>query len=65
MKGVITEMAANAISIKTGGKIESLAIHGDIVTHGDNVTNYALEGGELLNFTLGGEMIVNGQDRHT
>ncbi|MBA9028379.1 hypothetical protein [Peribacillus huizhouensis] len=62
VKGVLTELAANAISIKSGGKIENLTIHGDIVTYGDNVTNYALEGGEVANFNIDGEMIVHGEN---
>ena len=47
VKGVLTKLAANAISIKSGGKVESLTINGDIITYGDNVTSYALEGGEV------------------
>ncbi|WP_342507803.1 hypothetical protein [Sporosarcina sp. FSL K6-2383] len=62
VKGVLTELAANAISIKEGGKVESLTINGDIITYGDNVTNYALEGGEVTKFTIGGEMIANGEN---
>lgn len=44
---------------KLGGKVESLTIHGDIVIYGDNVTNYALEGGEVTEFNIDGEIIVN------
>ena len=62
VKGVIMKLAANAVSIKSGGKIESLTIHGDIITYGDNVTNYALEGGEVAKFNIDGEMIVNGEN---
>ncbi|RST76545.1 hypothetical protein D4T97_004805 [Siminovitchia acidinfaciens] len=62
VKGVITELAANAISIKSGGKVESLTIHGDIVTYGENVTNYALEGGEVANFKIDGKMTVHGEN---
>jgi hypothetical protein len=62
VKGVLTELAADAISIKTGGKVESLTIHGDIVTYGDNVTNYAFEGGEVVKFKIDGEMKVNGEN---
>jgi hypothetical protein len=39
-----------------------LTIHGDIVTYGDNVTNYALEGGEVAKFKIDGEMKVNGEN---
>ncbi|WP_218060664.1 hypothetical protein [Pseudobacillus wudalianchiensis] len=62
VKGVITKLAANAISIKSGGEVESLTIHGDIITYGDNVTNYALEGGGVKKFDVGGEIIVNGKN---
>ena len=62
VKGVVTELAANAISIKSGGKVESLTVLGDIVTYGDNVTSYALEGGEVMKFTIGGEIIANGKN---
>ncbi|MBS4223025.1 hypothetical protein [Lederbergia citrea] len=61
VKGVITRLAANAISIKSGGNVESLTITGDIITYGDNVTNYALEGGKVTKFNIGGKIIVNGK----
>lgn len=64
VKGVITKLAANAISIKTGGKIESLTINGDIITYGDNVTSYALESGEVMEFNIGGKIIADGQNSH-
>ena len=62
VKGVLTKLAANAISIKSGGKVEGLTIHGDMITYGDNVTNYALEGGEVTKFNIDGEIIVNGEN---
>jgi hypothetical protein len=39
-----------------------LTIHGDIVTYGDYVTNYSLEGGEVVKFKIDGEMKVNGEN---
>jgi len=39
-----------------------LTIHGDIITYGDNVTNYALEGGEVTVFSVDGEIIANGEN---
>ena len=33
-----------------------------LITYGDNVTNYALEGGEVAKFNIDGEMIVNGEN---
>lgn len=62
VKGVLTELAADAISIKTGGKVKNLTVHGDLVTYGDNVTNYALEGGEVVKFHVDGEIIVKGKN---
>lgn len=62
VKGVITELAANAVSIKSGGKIESLSIIGDIITYGDGVTSYALEGGEVTKFNVGGKIIADGKN---
>ena len=56
------ELAANAVSIKTGGKIEILTVHGDIITHGDNVTSYALEGGEVKELNIEGKIIANGKN---
>ncbi|MEH7225653.1 hypothetical protein V7112_17730 [Bacillus sp. JJ1566] len=62
VKGVVMELAANAISIKSGGKIESLTVNGDIITHGDGVTSYALEGGEVKELNIGGKIIANGKN---
>lgn len=58
VKGIITELVANAISIKSEDKVGSLTIRGDIVTYGENVTNYALEGGVVKQFNIDGEIIV-------
>ncbi|MHC0035284.1 hypothetical protein [Pseudoneobacillus sp. C159] len=62
VKGVVNmKLPANAVSIKSGGKIESLTVNGDIITHGDDVTSYALEGGEVKEFNIGGEIIAYGK----
>lgn len=56
------KLPANAVSIKSGGKIESMTVMGDIITHGDDVTSYALEGGEVANLTIVGKIIANGKN---
>ena len=63
VKGVIMKLAANAVSIfDQGGKIESLTVNGDIITHGDGVTSYALEGGEVKELNIEGKIIANGKN---
>ncbi|MEH7115684.1 hypothetical protein V7124_25480 [Neobacillus niacini] len=62
VKGVIMKLAANAVSIKSGGKVENLTVNGDIITHGDGVTSYALEGGEVKELNIGGKIIANGKN---
>ncbi|MBU8878806.1 hypothetical protein BGM26_07355 [Bacillus sp. FJAT-29790] len=62
VKGVNMKLAASAISIKSGGKIESLTVNGDIITNGDDVTSYALEGGEVKELNIKGKIIANGKN---
>lgn len=45
VKGVNMQLPAEAFSVKPGGVVDRLEVHGDLVTHGDGVTSYAVEGG--------------------
>ncbi|APE73004.1 MULTISPECIES: hypothetical protein [Enterococcus] len=62
VKGVIMSLAADGISVKPGGEVQQLEIGKNIVTHGDNVTCYHIDGGVVENFHLGGELIAKGQN---
>lgn len=62
VKGVIMSLAADGISIKPGGKVENLTVGQDIITHGDNVTAYHIDGGVVENFHLEGKLIVLGEN---
>ena len=39
-----------------------MTVNGDIITHGDGVTSYALEGGEVKELNVGGKIIANGKN---
>ena len=41
------QLPAEAFSVKPGGIVEKLVVHGDLVTHGANVAIYAVEGGRV------------------
>ena len=57
VNGLVLKLSADAISIKKGGKVDSLSIGGDIITHGKDVQGYVLhQEAEVKQFELKGEI---------
>ena len=61
VKGVLTELPANAFSVKAGGEVQSLLVSGDLTTHGANVTTYDIAGGQVAAVRIGGQVGAEGQ----
>jgi hypothetical protein len=61
VKGLNVMLPAEAFSVKPGGRVEKLLIGGDLVTHGDNVTTYVVEGGQVLAVDIKGQVLAEGQ----
>jgi hypothetical protein len=62
VKGVNMRLPAEAFSVKPGGVVDKLTIGGDLVTHGDHVTTYAVEGGKVGSIDIKGEVLSHGQN---
>jgi hypothetical protein len=63
VKGVYVDLPAYAVSIKDGGEVQTLSIHGDIVTHGDEVTSYIVEsGGKVHHLDVKGQILAKGKN---
>lgn len=62
VKGVNMQLPAEAFSVKPGGVVEKLIVKGDLVTHGANVTTYAVEGGRVETIDVKGRVIALGQN---
>lgn len=62
VKGVIMTLPADAISVKPGGEIGQLSISGGIITQGDNVHSYHVEGGIVHALDIKGDIIANGDN---
>lgn len=62
VKGVNMQLPAEAFSVKPGGSVEKLEVHGDLVTHGANVTTYAVEGGKVGAVDIKGRVLAHGKD---
>lgn len=65
VKGVNMQLPAEAFSVKPGGMVEKLVVAGNLVTHGDKVMTYAVEGGRVNAIDIKGEIIANGQNSNT
>ena len=61
VKGVIMTLPANGVSVKPGGVIQKLILAGGIVTNGDNVTSFEIEG-EIGEISIQGDIAANGLD---
>jgi hypothetical protein len=61
VKGVNMQLPAEAFSVKPGGVVEKLTVGGSLVTHGANVTTYAVEGGKVLAIDIKGKVLANGE----
>lgn len=60
VKGVNMSLPADAFSVKPGGSIASLKVHGNIITYGEEVTAYHVEGGSVESLSIGGNIEVKG-----
>ena len=61
VQGVLTELPADAFSVKPGGEVQSLLVGGNLTTHGAQVTTYAIEGGRVAAVRIGGQLVAEGQ----
>ncbi len=52
---------APASCVKPGGSVEKLTVGGNLVTFGDNVTTYAVEGGKVGALDIRGEVLAHGR----
>lgn len=59
VKGVIKILQADAISVLEGGRIEELNVLGDLVTKGEGVVGYHVNGGTVKNMHLKGKISVD------
>jgi hypothetical protein len=62
VKGVNMLLPAEAFSVKPGGVVDKLVVGGDLITHGANVTTYAVEGGEVNAIDIKGQVLAYGKD---
>jgi len=62
VKGTITSLPADAVSIKPGGEITELKISGGITTHGNNVHSYHVEGGIVHSLSISGDVLAAGKN---
>ncbi|MDO4662467.1 MAG: hypothetical protein Q4B36_05050 [Tissierellia bacterium] len=58
VKGVIMELAADAISIKEGGVVENLVIGENLEVGGKEVVAYHVDKGQVKKFSLNGKIIA-------
>lgn len=61
VKGVNMQLPAEAFSVKPGGVVEKLVVHGNLATHGAKVTTYAVEGGKVIAIDIKGKVLAHGQ----
>jgi hypothetical protein len=62
VKGVIMTLAADGLSVKTGGAIQQLSITGGIITSGSNVHAYSVDGGTVHALCIKGDITANGMN---
>ena len=61
VKGVNMLLPAEAFSVKPGGVVDRLEVGGDLVTHGADVTTYAVEGGKVNAVDIKGQVLAHGE----
>ena len=61
VKGVNMVLPAQALSVKSGGVVDSLEVGGDLTTFGANVTTYAVEGGQVKAIAIRGQVVAHGE----
>jgi hypothetical protein len=62
VKGVNMLLPAEAFSVKPGGVVDKLVVGGDLITHGADVTTYAVEGGKVNAIDIKGQVLAHGKD---
>lgn len=58
VKGVITELHADAVSVLAGGSIRKLTVRGDITAEGRDVVALHVNGGTIDEVSLGGKLVA-------
>ena len=53
------ELKADAISVLKGGKIKTLDIRGNLITNGNDVVTFHVNGGNMKELKLDGNIIAN------
>lgn len=61
VKGVNMLLPAEAFSVKPGGAVDKLEVGGDLVTHGADVTTFAVEGGKVNAINIKGQVLAHGE----
>lgn len=61
VKGANVMLPAESFSVKPGGSVEKLVVKGDLVTHGANVSTYAVEGGKVGAIDIKGNVLAHGK----
>jgi hypothetical protein len=65
VKGVNMDLPAYAVSVKDGGVVDDLSIHGDIETFGADVTSYIVDnGGQVVQLKVDGVVRAKGERAH-
>lgn len=62
VKGVLAMLAAEAFSVKPSGDVEQLQVGGDIVTEGDKVDAFTVEGGSVRAVDIKGSIRATGAE---
>jgi hypothetical protein len=61
IKGVITDLAAEAFSVKPAGQVRNLMVGGDISTDGEKVDAFTVDGGSIDKMSMAGRITANGK----
>ncbi|PSL48200.1 hypothetical protein CLV51_1021064 [Chitinophaga niastensis] len=62
VKGLLMPLPAIAFSIKPGGEVQNLVVKGDIITYGDEVSSYTVEGGKINRISVSGQVAAEGKN---
>ena len=64
VKGVNLKLHALALSIKPGGVVEVITVGGAIISHGENVDAYSVDGGMVKAISVARGIRARGKDAH-
>ncbi|MQS76485.1 hypothetical protein [Companilactobacillus halodurans] len=66
VKGINVKLPANALSIKNGGEVKKLNIHGNIETFGKQITSLVADSGAIVhNIKIDGQILAHGENSET